>query len=87
MVWQTKDVKLNYDTMASYEYDEAGNRTKVTCGNDTFTDYEYDTDPRYRLEYIRYGYKCTDDDTSEIQGGLHITRDDVGNPLTWAVIR
>ena len=76
-------MKKESNVAASYSYDQFGNRTKVTYGNNTYQTYDYSSDPRYMLNTIRYAYKCDTSSPVAIQGGLDLTRDKSGNPLTW----
>ena len=42
----------------------------------------HDTDPRYRLNDINCAYRCATGDPITLNGGLDLTRDNAGNPLT-----
>ena len=55
----------------------------MDLGNGTYQTFGYDTDPRYRLNDINYAYRCNTGDPITLNGGLDLTRDNVGNPLTW----
>ena len=80
-----KDVRRDSQAgplVASYTYDEVGNRTQMDFGNGTWQTFGYKAgDPRYMLETIHYAYNCGSGILD--QGGLSITRDNSGNPLTW----
>ena len=77
-------MKKGTQLIASYTYDPVGIRTRVDFGNSTWQTFNYDTDPRYRLDNIHYAYNCGSGIAD--QGGLKFARDKAGNPLTWGDI-
>ena len=65
---------------ATYTYDQVGNRTRVGRMNGTYTLYQYDTDPRYRLTSIEHRRQYPSD---VLLGTIsYSSRDDSGNPLS-----
>ena len=53
-----KDVKSGANTIASYSYDEVGNRTRTDNGNDTYALFAYGAnDPRYPLTSITWVFR------------------------------
>jgi len=75
-----KEVVSGNQTVASYTYDQVGNRERVNLGNGTYTTYGYDSDPRYRTSAIAH-YR---DGTPPVLLGeiLYPNRDGAGNPLS-----
>ncbi len=82
-----KDVKKGANLISSYTYDHVGNRVRVDYGNGTYQTYTLNsTDPRYQLDKIQYAYRCAAGQPIQIQGGIGLTRDNSGNPLTWSAL-
>ena len=70
-------MKSGTNTIATYAYDVAGNRTSQTNGNGTSTTYAYDTDPRYRLNSIAHKRETA---TLATISYTSTARDNAGNP-------
>ena len=56
----------------------------VLFGNGTWQTFSYGNDARYLMTGIDYAYKCNSTDTVTNKGGIHLTRSNGGNPLSWA---
>jgi len=54
-----KSVKNGANSVATYTYDEVGNREQINLGNGTNTTFAYDSHPRYRLNTITTRTRAT----------------------------